>query len=429
MRKSHLDTSLYISNRKKLLTSLKKNAVAVIYSNDEMHRSGDQNYRYRQNSNLYYLTGINQERTTLVIVPDHADKKLREVLFIRKSDRNLEIWQGHKLTIKEAGDISGIATVKWDDEMDSFLREQLVRFDTICIDVPEYPKYKPDTPFRSQRLLNEMKEDYPLHHFERLFPVIAKQRQIKQPLEIDIIKKACRITADGFSRILKYVRPGLFEYQIEAELTREFIMSGATGHAYPPIIASGENACILHYITNNEVCKDGDLLLMDFGAEYANYSSDLSRTIPVSGKFSKRQRDLYDATLRVFRFAKNIMKPGTTINKIHKEVCQKWEEEHIHLGLYTKQDVKDNRKGEPLWSKYYMHGTSHFMGLDVHDTGGKDDELKPGMIITCEPGIYIVEEKTGIRLENDILITENGNIDLMSDIPIEPDEIEKIIHK
>ncbi len=429
MKKDHLDTSLYISNRKKLHTNLKKNAVAVICSNDEMHRTGDQNYKYRQNSDLYYLTGINQERTTLVIVPDHPEEKLREILFIRKIDRDLKIWQGHKLSIQEAKDISGITTIKWDDELDSFLREQLVRFDTIYIDIPEYPKYKPDTMFRSQRLLKEMREDYPLHHFERLFPVIARQRQIKQPLEIDVIKKTCRITAGGFSRILKFVRPGLFEYQIEAELTHEFIMNGATGHAYPPIIASGENACILHYITNNEVCKDGDLLLMDFGAEYANYSSDLSRTIPVNGKFSKRQRELYDATLRVFRFAKGIMKPGNTINKIHKEVCQKWEEEHIHLGLYTKQDVKDNKKGEPLWSKYYMHGTSHFIGLDVHDTGGKDDELKPGMIITCEPGIYIEEEKTGIRLENDILITANGNIDLMSDIPIEPEEIEKIINK
>ncbi|MBN2215163.1 MAG: aminopeptidase P N-terminal domain-containing protein [Bacteroidales bacterium] len=429
MRKYSFDSSFFKGNRQRLLMDLEENAVAIIHSNDEMYRSGDQNYRYRQNTNLFYMTGINQEKTILVFVPNHPDKKLREILFIRKSNKKLEIWEGHKLTMQEARDISGITTVKWDDEFDSFLREQLVRCDTIYYDVPEYPKYKPDIPFRSQRLLKEMREDYPLHHFKRLFPVIARQRQIKQPLETDAIKKACQITAGGFLRILKYIKPGIYEYQIEAELTHEFIMNGAEGHAYPPIIASGENACILHYTTNNEVCKDGDLLLMDFGAEYANYSSDLSRTIPVKGKFSKRQRELYDATLRVFRFANGIMKPGTTINKIHKEVCRKWEEEHIHLGLYTKQDVKSNKKDEPLWSKYFMHGTSHFMGLDVHDTGSKDEELKPGMVLTCEPGIYIPEEKTGVRLENDIMITEKGNFDLMNEIPIEAEEIEEIMNK
>jgi Xaa-Pro aminopeptidase len=429
MRKFHFDSSFFAGNRKKLLMNLKKNSVAIIHSNDEMHRSGDQNYKYRQSSDLFYMTGIDQEKTILVIVPDHPDEKLREVLFIRKSNKKLEIWEGHKLTMQEARDISGIMTVKLDDEFDFFLREQLVRCDTIYYNVPEYPKYKPDTAFRGQRLLKDLREDYPVHHFERLFPLIAKLRQIKEPLEIEAIKNACGITANGFSRVLKFIRPGIFEYQIEAELTHEFIMNGATGHAYHPIIASGENACILHYITNNEPCKDGDMLLMDFGAEYANYSGDLSRTVPVNGKFTKRQRAIYDATLRVFRFAQSIIKPGTTINKIHKEVCQKWEEEHIHLGLYTKQDLKNNEKGDPLWSKYYMHGTSHFIGLDVHDVGSKDDELMPGMVITCEPGIYIPEEKTGVRLENDILITENGNTDLMGEIPIEPEEIEEIINK
>ena len=429
MKKYHFDSSMFVRNRKKLLMSLKKNVIAIIHSNDEMHRSGDQNYKYRQSSDLFYMTGINQEKTILVIVPDHPDEKLREILFIRKSNKNLETWEGHKLTIQEAKDISGIITVKWDDEFDPFLREQLVRCETVYYDVPEYPKYKPDTEFRSQRLFKDIRENYPLHHFERLFPVIAKLRQIKDPLEIKVIEKACKITADAFSRILKFIKPGIFEYQVEAEITYEFIMNGAVGHAYPPIIASGENACILHYITNDKICKDGDMLLMDFGAEYANYSSDLTRTVPVNGKFNKRQRAIYDATLRIFRFAQSMMKPGTTINKIHKEVCQKWEAEHIGLGLYTERDVKNNKKDEPLWSKYYMHGTSHFIGLDVHDVGSKDDELKAGMVITCEPAIYIPEEKIGVRLENDMLITENGNIDLMKDIPTEPEEIEQLMNK
>jgi len=429
MRTYYIDSSLFVRNREKLLLSLKKKSIAIIPSNDEMHRSGDQNYKFRQSSNLFYLTGINQEKTILVLMPSHPDEKLKEVLFIRKSHQKLEIWEGHKLTIHEAQDISGIKTIKWDDEFDSFIREQMIRCETVYCDVPEYPKYKPDTEFRGQRLLKVLRNDFPLHHFERLYPLIASLRQIKEPLEIELIKKACKITAEGFSRISKFIRPGIYEYQVEAELTHEFMMNGAVGHAYPPIIASGENACILHYIVNDQLCKDGDMLLMDFGAEYANYSSDLTRTIPVNGKFNKRQRAIYDATLRIFRFAQSLMKPGTTINLIHKEVCKKWEEEHVHLGLYTKQDLKNNKMDEPLWSKYYMHGTSHFMGLDVHDTGSKDDELKPGMVLTCEPAIYIPEEKIGIRLENDMLITEGGNIDLMEEIPIEPEEIELFINK
>ncbi len=429
MSRYHIDPYLFVTNRKKLLLDLKKKSIAIVHSNDEMHRSGDQNYRFRQNSNLYYLTGIDQEKTILVMMPSHPDEKLREVLFIRKSNKNLEIWEGHKITLQEAKKISGIETVKWEDEFDLFLREQMLQCETVYYDVQEYPKYKPDAELRGQRLLRNLKEDYPLHHFDRLFPLIARLRQVKEPLEIEAIKKACKITADSFLRILRFIKPGIFEYQVEAELTRDFIMNGANGHAYPPIIASGENACILHYIVNDKLCKDGDLLLMDFGSEYANYASDLTRTVPVNGKFNKRQRAIYDAALRVFRFARDLMNPGTTINKIHKEVCKKWEEEHIHLGLYSSQDVRNNKKNEPLWSEYYMHGTSHFIGLDVHDVGSKDDELKPGMVITCEPAIYIPEEKAGVRLENDILITENGNIDLMKDIPIEPEEIELLINK
>ena len=429
MRYNRIIPSLFKKNRQRLLNRLGLESIAVIHSNDEMHRSGDQNFMFRQNSNLFYLTGISQEKTILLLNPGHPDEKLREILFIRKSNKNLETWVGHKLTQDEASEISGIKTIKWAEDFDSVLREYLLPNKIIYYDIEEFPKYIPDSPYRSQRLLLHLTGNYPLHRFERLFPVISELRMVKEPEETELIKKACNITRDGFLRILSFIRPGLLEYEIEAELTHEFIRQGAEGHAYPPIIATGSNACTLHYIENNKVCNPDDMILMDFGAEYASYSSDLTRTIPVSGRFSKRQRELYDATLNVFKFARSLMKPGTTINKIHKEVCTKWEEEHIRLGLYTKEDVDKGRNNNPLWAKYYPHGTSHFMGLDVHDTGSKDDILKPGMILTCEPGIYLPEEKAGIRIEDDILITEDGNIDLMENIPIDPDEIEELMNK
>lgn len=427
MDQTLLTTSFFKGNRKKLSLLLKQKSIAIVHSNDEMHRTGDQNYPFRQNSNLFYLTGINQEKTTLILAPDYPDENLREVLFIRKSDKTLETWEGKKLSTDEAREISGIKNVKWIENLDAVLRELLYFAEIIYFDNPEALKYKSDNPYRSERYLKTIKKNYPLHNYERMFPLLAGLRMIKEPEEIANMKKACSITRDGFLRILKTTKPGMMEYGIEAELTHEFIRLNADGHAYPPIIASGKNACVLHYVTNKEQCKDGDLLLLDIGSELNNYASDLSRTIPVNGRFTKRQRELYDATLRVFKFAKSLMKPGTTINKIHDQVCKKWEEEHILLGLYSYDDVKNSK--ENLWFKYYMHGTSHFLGLDVHDVGKKTDELKPGMVITCEPGIYIPEENTGIRLENDILITEEGNIDLMESIPIEADEIEQLMKK
>ncbi len=424
-----IDQSLFKRNREKLIKKLKRNSIAIINSNNEMHRTGDQNFRFRQNSNMFYLTGINQEQSILIILPGYQDKKLKEVLFIRKSSEKVETWEGHKLTFEEARKASGIETIKWLDELDAFLKERLMAVDTIYVDIQENQKYTSDTIFRGEKFYNELKNQYPLHNYERLFPVISELRMIKEPEEIELIKKACSITKDGFIRILKFVKPGVMEYQVEAEIAHEFFRQGASEFPYPPIIASGLNACTLHYIANNKLCIDGDMILMDFAAEYANYSSDLSRTIPVNGTFTKRQKQLYEATLRVFKYAKSLMKPCTTINKVHKEVCKKWEEEHIQLGLYTKDDVKKSPKDSPLWAKYYMHGTSHFMGLDVHDVGNKDDEFLPGMVLTCEPAIYIPDEKIGIRIENDVLITEKGNIDLMEDIPVEPAEIEKLMRK
>jgi Xaa-Pro aminopeptidase len=428
MRYLKIETSLFKKNRTKLIRKLEKNSIAIINSNDQMPRSGDQYFPFRQNSNLFYLTGIIQEKTSLILCPDHNNSDLREILFIRKSNSKLEIWEGKKLTIEEAGKISGIFTVKWLDEFNSVLSDLMTVADNVYINIYENPKFSPEVIVKELRFAGELKNRYPLHSYRRLAPVINKLRLIKEPEEIELMKKACAITKDAFIRVLKYIKPGVMEYEIEAEITHEFLKRGSDGHAFQPIVASGKNACVLHYIKNNQKCRDNDLVLLDFGAEYANYAADCSRTIPINAKFSRRQKELYESTLRVFRFAKSIMKKGTTINKLHKEVCTMWEEEHIKLGLYSRKEAKNQSKEEPLWTKYYLHGTSHFLGLDAHDVGNKDVKLMPGMVLTCEPGIYISEENTGIRLENDILITEGGNIDLTGDIPVEPDEIESIMN-
>ncbi len=428
MKYPGINPGLFIKNREKLISRLDKNSIAIIHANYEMPRSGDQYFPYRQNSDLFYLTGINQEKTILVLCPGHYDKELREILFILKSDKKLEIWEGKKLTRDKAGEISGINTVRWADEFDNVLHSLMPAISNVYINISEYPKFNPEVKQKSLRFANELKKKFPLHCYKRLTPGLTELRLVKEKEEIDLIKTACGITKEAFIRALKYVRPGVMEYEIEAEISHEYIRRGATDHAFRPIVASGNNACVLHYIDNNKECRNGDLLLMDFGAEYANYASDCSRTVPINGKFTGRQKELYDATLKVFKFARSLMKPGTTINKLHRRVCECWEEEHIKLKLYTKDEVKNEDKKEPFWSKYYLHGTSHFMGLDVHDVGSKDVELKPGMVLTCEPGIYIFEENTGIRLENDILITEKGNVDLMEDIPIEAQEIEEIMN-
>ncbi len=428
MRYSKIDAGLFKKNRARLISKLDRNSLTIINSSDQMPRNGDQYFPYRQNSNLFYLTGVIQEKTSLILCPGHNNTDLREILFIMRSNSKLEIWEGKKLAQEEAREISGINTVKWLDEFNSVLSDLMTGVDNVYISLPENPKFNPEVIVKELRFANELKGKYPLHCYKRLTPVINELRLVKEPEEIELIKKTCDITKEAFIRLLGFVKPGIMEYEIEAEITHEFLKRGSDGHAFQPIVASGKNACVLHYIKNNQKCMDNDLVLLDFGAEYANYAADCSRTIPISGKFGRRHKELYESTLRVFRFAKSIMKEGTTINKIHNEVCKLWEEEHIKLGLYTSKEAKNRGKEEALWTKYYLHGTSHFLGLDAHDAGSKDVILMPGMVLTCEPGIYIPEEDTGIRLENDILITEEGNIDLTGDIPVEPDEIETLMN-
>lgn len=399
----------------------------IVHANDEMNRTADQDFPYRQDSDLYYLTGINQEKTILLICPDYPDESMREVLLIRRSNPKLETWEGHKLTTAEAQSVSGIKTVRFADEYDSSLAPLIMFVHTVYLNLPELQKSIPELSNRNLRFAHLLQKKFPAHHYERLAPILRDLRTLKSETEIGMIREACNITNAAFARVLKSVKPGMMEYEVEAEIIYEFIRKGARGHAYPPIIASGINACSLHYNYNNSLCNDGDLLLMDFGAEYGNYAADCSRTIPVNGKFTPRQKDLYQSVLNVFRHACSLMRPGNSINKIHADVCRRISQEHVRLGLYSADELKNETKDNPLYMKYYMHGTSHFLGLDVHDVGSKDAELRPGMVLTCEPGIYLPDERIGIRIENNILITRDGNLDLMKDIPVEAEEIEKLM--
>jgi len=427
MKTIHITKTLFESNRKKLSGLMLPKSVAIVHSNDEMTRTADQFHPYRQSSDLFYLCGINQEKTILMLAPDHPDENMREILLILKADKKAEIWTGHRLTAEEAMKASGIRTVRLVDDYEGILAGMMLFANHIYLNIPEHQKFVQELPTRDMRYASELRARFPVHSYQRLAPLLRDLRMVKSDEERELIKKACSITRDSFKRILRMVKPGIYEYDIEAELTRDFIKLGGKGHAFYPIVASGANACTLHYVSNDKELLDGELILLDFGADYGNYAADCSRTIPVNGKFNVRQKALYQSVLDVFKYARSLMKPGTTINEIHEKVCRQFEKEHVKLGLYTIGDLEKQDPGSPLFQKYYMHGTSHFMGLDVHDPGEKNAVLAPGMILTCEPGIYIENEKTGIRIENDILITEKGNIDLMEDIPVEVDEIEALM--
>jgi len=426
MRYSFVSNKLFIKNREKLIDKIADKGIAIINSNDQMPKNGDQFFKYRQNSDFFYLTGIEQEKSILIINPFAENEKDKNILFILKADKKLEIWEGHKLTENEASEISGIKNVKFISEFDNFLKDLLSNINTIFLNNNEYPKFTTPVPYKDARFIKELKEKYPLHNFERLAPILTELRLQKEPEEIELMQKACDITTKAFHKVLKFIKPGVKEYEIEAEITSEFIKNGANGHAYEPIIASGKNNCVLHYVSNDRVCKDGDLILMDFGAEYANYSADTTRTVPVNGKFSERQKEVYEAVLRVMKKATKLMIPGTTINKVNETVNQYIDEELVKLSLAEKK-YEDKDEKETVRVKYFMHGTSHFMGLDVHDVGSKDTVFKPGMVISCEPGIYIEEEGFGIRLENDILITNGEPINLLANEPIEVDDIESLM--
>jgi len=429
MSKPFLNKEFFTNRRKELMKRLPKGAVAFVVSADELPRNGDQNFPYRQNSDLFYLTGINQEQTILALSPDHPREKYREMLFIRRSSPEIEKWLGHKLTKEEAEQISGIKTIMWYDEFEDILPELMFYSDQVFISVNENLKYRRFYNDSDLRFIERLRFLYPVHNYRRLGQVLSRMRMVKEPQEIEVIKYAIELTAKAFERVLKFVRPGVYEYEVEAEIMHEFIRHGVRQVAYQPIIASGKNACVLHYIYNNMVCRDGELLLMDFGAEYLNYAADLTRTIPVSGKFSARQLDVYNAVLDVQRtMIKRYIKPGVTINELNQKAQDLIGERLVDLGLLKREELsQEPEKRQKAIKQFYPHGLSHFLGLDVHDVGTKDIPLEPGMIITVEPGIYIDKEGIGVRIENDVLITKRGNVDLMADIPSEPDEIERLL--
>lgn len=422
-----IDQKLFIENRQRFEKKLKPNSIAVFNSNDIMPTNADGTMPFRQNNDLFYLSGIDQEESILVIFPDSKDSAHREVLFLRETNEHIAIWEGHKYTKEEAIATSGIRKVYWLSQFESIFNQLMVEAEHVYLNTNEHTRAVVEVETRDARFIKWCKEKYPVHKYERSAPIMTDLRAIKSMYEIDLIQKACNITEKGFRRILGFIKPGVWEYEIEAELIHEFIRNRSRGFAYGPIIASGASACVLHYVENNKQCKEGEVILLDVAAEYANYASDLTRCVPVSGKFTKRQKDVYNAVLRVMRAATSMLVPGNSIDAYNKEVGRIMEQELIGLGLLKAEDVKKQDPGSPLYRKYFMHGTSHFLGLDVHDVGNKYRPFEAGMVFTCEPGIYIPEEGLGIRLENDILITENGPVDLMANIPIEADEIEDLM--
>lgn len=428
MKYTSIDSQLFIENRKKFAAQLPPNSMAILFASDEMPRSADQAFVFRQNPDLFWLTGIDQEKTILIIYPDCPNPIYREALFLRKTNEIIAVWEGHKYTKEEAKAASGIDKINWTESFEEVLPSLMAYCEHVYLNLNENDRAANEVPYKDVRFANELKYKFPAHSIKRLGPIMSKLRSVKHATEIELIQRACNITRDAFIRVCKFMKPGVMEYEVEAEIIHEFIRQRATGHAYTPIIASGYNACVLHYIENNRVCNDGDLVLMDFGAEYANYAADLTRTIPANGKFTQRQKDVYNAVLRVMKQAKTMLKPGAILADYNKEVGNIMETELIGLGLLNKDDVAKQDKENPLYKKYYMHGASHFLGIDVHDIGDRYAPMQVGNVFTCEPGIYIPEEKLGIRIENDILITENGIVDLMQDIPIEIEEIEELMN-
>jgi Xaa-Pro aminopeptidase len=422
------DASLFMLNRKNFAQRLKPKSIAIFNANDEQLRSGDQNFSFKQNPDLYYLSGIDQEQSILILFPDCPNPLYREVLFLRQTNDHIKVWEGHKYTKEEAKKASGLEQVFWLDEFWTVLQSIIHYAENIYLNTNENDRSVFEVPYRDLRFIQQLKERYPLHQYERSALILRDLRPLKSEIEVQLTKKACEITRDAFVRVLKFTKPGVSEYEIEAEIIHEFIRQRATGHAYNPIIASGPNANILHYNDNNEVCKAGDVILFDFGAEYANYNADMSRSIPVSGRFSLRQKEVYNAVLRVMRAATKLLVAGTIWNNYHDEVGRIMEAELIGLGLLDKQAVAKQNPAAPLYKKYFMHGTSHHLGIDVHDFASRYKVFEVGNILTCEPGIYIPEEGLGIRIENNILITKNGNIDLMADIPVEVEELEDIMN-
>ena len=423
-----INNQLFIKNRGLFNTKITGNDIAIFNANDIMPTNADGTMPFRQNNDLFWLSGVDQEESVLIISPNHPDKNMREVLFLKETNEHIAIWEGAKLTKEGALKTSGIKTVFWLNELDDKLAELISKADAIYLNKNIHSRAASKVQTRDDRFRNMIGEKFSNKPIKEVAPIMHELRSIKSEVEIELIQNACNITEKGFRRILPMIKPGVMEYEIEAELIHEFLSNRSNGFAFQPIIGSGIDSCVLHYIENNKECKDGDMVLMDFGAEYANYASDFTRTVPVNGRFLQRQKAVYNSVLHVMKEAIQMLTPGTMFKDYNKEVGRIMELELIKLGLLDKHDVQKQDGEKPLYKKYFMHGTSHYLGLDVHDVGNLEWPMKEGMVFTCEPGIYIQEEGLGIRLENDILVRANGPDDLMKNIPIEAEEIEEFMN-
>ena len=429
MKYHPIDSALFVKNRSNFMAQMKANSLAVFNSNDIYPISADSTMPFQQHRDIYYLSGVDQEESILVMFPDCPNKKHREILFLKETNDHIAIWEGEKLTKKRAFEVSGIKTVYWLQDLKKVLAELMAQSDTVHINTNEHYRASIETETREDRFTKWLLNKYPAHKVEKSNPILQRLRSIKDPIELDLLQKACNITEKGMRRVLKFIKPGVAEYEIEAEFIHEFLRNRSKGFAYTPIVASGNNANVLHYIENNQICNDGDLILLDVGAEYANYSSDMTRTIPVNGRYSKRQKEVYNAVNNVKINATNMLIPGTIWADYHKEVGKLMTSELLGLGLLDKADVQNEDPNWPAYKKYFMHGTSHHMGLDTHDYGLLWEPMKTNMVFTVEPGIYIPEEGFGIRLEDDVVIQEKGApLNLMKNIPIAIEEIEDIMN-
>ncbi len=429
MRYEPVSQDFFIRNRDKLRALLRPNSIVIVLSNDVLPTNADGTMGFRQNSDLLHLSGIDQEETALVLMPDAVDPKEREILFVRETNEHIAVWEGEKLNKEQARAASGIERVEWSHTFEGFLHRLIPQADHVYLTTNEHLRAAAVVQTRNDRLIRDCQARYPLHRYERLAPLMHRLRITKQPEELVAIRKACEITEAGFRRLLGFIKPGVGEWEIEAELIHEFVRRGSRGFAYPPIIGSGANACVLHYVDNSKVCRDGDMLLLDVAAEYAGWNSDLTRTVPVNGRFTKRQRQVYGTVLRVFRACNGILRPGNNPLDYQKQAVELVEEELVGLGLFTAREAREQGPDKPLVKKYFMHGVSHHLGLDVHDVAPPHEPYAEGMVFTIEPGIYIREEGLGVRLENDVLIGRDSNADLMAGIPIEPDEIEDLMNR
>lgn len=430
MKYHPISNQLFIKNRIKFSAKMKPKSLAVFNSNDVFTTGADSTLPFHQHRDIFYLSGVDQEESILILFPDAINPNNREILFVTETNEHIAIWEGAKLTKEQATKTSGIKNVHWLSDFDKVFFDLMTETETVYFNTNEHYRQSVELESREARFIKTVKNKFPAHNWAKSFPILHEIRGVKEQEEIDLIQQACSITEKGFKRILGFVKPGVMEYEIEAEYMHEFLRNRSKGFAYTPIVGSGYNACVLHYIENNQECKAGDMLLMDVGAEYANYSSDMTRTIPVSGRFTNRQKAVYNAVNRVKDAATNMLMPGTLWAEYHKEVGKVMTSELLDLKLIDKADVQNEDPNWPAYKKYFMHGTSHHMGLDTHDYGALKTPMKANMVFTVEPGIYIPEENMGIRLEDDVVIQETGApLNLMRNIPILAEEIEDLMNQ